>query len=82
VFSVQYTYSVININLLNYSCNCICCSSNCTCIVFIVCSMSFIVCVVSCVVFCLSVILCDLCYLCVVPYCSTTAIGQTHLQFK
>jgi hypothetical protein len=47
------------------------------CIVFVVCSVSFIVCVVLRAVFVSvwSVILCDVCYLCVVSYCSTTATG-------
>jgi hypothetical protein len=38
---------------------------NCVCIVVIVCIVLFIVCV----------ILCDVYYLCVVSYCSTTATG-------
>jgi hypothetical protein len=46
-----YRVIVLNfllINLLIYSCNCICC--------LIVCGVSFIVCVDLCVVFCLSVV--------------------------
>jgi hypothetical protein len=59
----MYRVIVLNfllINLLIYSCNCICC--------LIVWGVSFIVCVDLCAVFCLSVMcfLCDVCYLCVV----------------
>jgi hypothetical protein len=39
-------------------------------ILFILCSVSFIV----------SVVLCDVCYLCVVSYCSTTATGKTQFS--
>jgi hypothetical protein len=50
-FPLVYRVIVLNfllINLLIYSCNCICC--------LIVCGVSFIVCVDLCAVFCLSVV--------------------------
>jgi hypothetical protein len=53
------TYKLVQINLLMYSCNCICC--------FIVCSVSFIVCVVLCAVFCLSVVCYFVCCPIVLP---------------
>jgi hypothetical protein len=61
---------ILYIIKLIYSCNCICC--------FIVCSVSFIVRVVLCAVFCLSVVCYfrDVCYLCVVSYCSTLPPGK------
>jgi hypothetical protein len=60
LFSVKYADFIYFININLYNCSC-----NFICIVFIVCSVSLIVCVV----------LCAVCYLYVVPYCSTTATG-------
>jgi hypothetical protein len=68
-YCLVYRVIVLNfllINLLIYSCNCICC--------LIGYGVSFIVCVDLCAVFCLSgVLFCVICVICVLSYCSTTA---------
>jgi hypothetical protein len=77
LLSSVYSILVFFINL----CNCSCVH----CIIFALYHfVSFIACVVLCAVFCLSVVcyLRDVCHLCIVSYCSTTATGlKTHLQF-
>jgi hypothetical protein len=79
VFYIISWYHVVVIVFIVCSVSFIVCSVS-----FIVCSVSYIVCIVLCALFVWvwCVILCDVCYLCVVSYCSTLPPGKNPFAVK